>query len=150
VSSYFLDTSLATGALVRTGSIRATFNDAQADNGTRPQIVEILYQPIRNASPRAPRPDEFLFSLRDIEGMERECFRNWFTKAEWLAPVCAIYFGTLNNPSKYLDFNFLALIQALEAYHRRANDETDLPASEHEARMKAIPEAAPGPHRQWL
>ena len=141
--------TLATGALVRTGSIRATFNDAQVAR-TRPQIVEILYQPIRNASPRAPRPDEFLFSLRDIEGMERECFRNWFTKAEWLAPVCAIYFGTLYNPSKYLDFNFLALIQALEAYHRRATDETDIPASEHVARIEAILEAAPAPCRQWL
>ncbi len=82
--------------------------------------------------------------------MERECFRNWFTKAEWLAPVCAIYFGTLYNPSKYLDFNFLALIQALEAYHRRATDETDLSASEHAARIEAIFEAAPAPHRQWL
>lgn len=142
--------TLATGALVRAGSIQVTFNDAQADSGTTPQIVEILYQPIRNASPPAPRPDEFLFSLRDIEGMERECFRNWFTKAEWLAPVCAIYFGILYNPSKYLDFNFLALIQALEAYHRRATDETDLPASEHEARMKAILGTAPDPHRQWL
>lgn len=44
--------TLATGALVRTGSIRATFSDAHTSR-TRPQIVEILYQPIRNASPGA-------------------------------------------------------------------------------------------------
>jgi Apea-like HEPN/ApeA N-terminal domain 1 len=142
--------TLATGALIRTGSISATFNDSEADEATKPQVVEILYQPVRNASPRAPRPDEFLFSLRDIEGMERECLQNWFTKAEWLAPVSAIYFGTLYNPSNYIDFNFLALIQAVEAYHRRSHDETNLPPPEHEARMKAILEAVPAVHRQWL
>ena len=59
-------------------------------------------------------------------------------------------FGTLYNPSKYLDFNFLALVQAVEAYHRRASDETDQPPVEHEARIKAILDAAPPAHRDWL
>jgi hypothetical protein len=112
--------------------------------------VEILYQPVRNAPRRNPRTDEFLFALPHIKGLEQDCFRNWFAKADWLDPVCALYFGTLYNPSKYLDFNFLALVQAVEAYHRRATDETDQPQAEHEARIKAILDASPPAYRDWL
>jgi hypothetical protein len=142
--------TLATGSLVRTGSITALVRTDDGDIAARPVIVDILYQPVRNPPRRNPPTDEFLFALPEIDGLEQECFRNWFVKADWLDPVCALYFGTLYNPSKYLDFNFLALVQALEAYHRRASDETDLPPCEHEARMKEILDAAPPAHRDWL
>lgn len=142
--------TLATGALVRTGSIKAMVKADLADTADSAVIVDILYQPVRNAVLHTPRPDEFLFSLRDIAGFEQDCFRNWFAKAKWLDPICALYFGTLYNPSQYLDFIFLALIQAVEAYHRCACPDSDLPASEHEGRMKAILDAAPAEHREWL
>ena len=83
-------------------------------------------------------------------GAEQACFRNWFAKADWLDPVCALYFGTLYNPSRYLDLNFLSLVHAIEAYHRRGSDETDKPAGEHEARLKEILDAAPAAYRDWL
>jgi hypothetical protein len=134
--------TLASGSLVRTGSIKAIVRTGDPDAAACPLIVDVLYQPVRNAPRRNPRTDESLFSLPDISGFEQGCFRNWFTKAEWLDPVCALYFGTLYNPSKYLDLNFLALVQAVEAYHRRASEETDKPAVEHEARIKAILDAA--------
>jgi HEPN superfamily Apea-like protein len=41
-------------------------------------------------------------------------------------------------------------VQAVEAYHRRASNHTDLPSAEHESRMKAILDAAPAGHRDWL
>jgi ApeA N-terminal domain 1 len=142
--------TLATGSLVRTGSIKAVVRTEETDAAHRPIIVDIFYQPIRNAPRRHPRTDEFLFTLPNIAGLEQNCFSNWFTKAEWLDPVCALYFGTLYNPSKYLDFNFLALVHAVEAYHRRASAETDQLPVEHEVRMKAILDAAPPAHRDWL
>jgi hypothetical protein len=142
--------TLATGSLVRTGSIRALVRAGETHAAERPVMVDILYEPVRNAPARTPRKDEFLFSLDDIAGLEPNCLGNWFSKAEWLHPVCALYFGTLYNPSRYLDFNFLALVQALEAYHRRASDETDLPAAEHDGRLQAVLEAAPAAHREWL
>jgi ApeA N-terminal domain 1 len=143
--------TLATGSLVRTGSIKAIVRPEETAAAASPILVDILYQPIRNAPRRnRPRADEALFTLPDIAGREEECFRNWFAKADWLDPVCALYFGTLYNPSRYLDLNFLSLVQAVEAYHRRASDETDKPAGEHEARLKEILDAAPAAHRDWL
>src|SRR4051794_22257170 len=38
----------------------------------------------------------------------------------------------------------------LEAHHRRASDETDLSATEHDARLQAVFESAPAAHREWL
>jgi hypothetical protein len=142
--------TLATGGLVGTGSIKAVVRPPQAHAEDTPIIVDIFYQPVRNAPRRDPRPDEFLFRLADIAGIEQDCFRNWFTKADWLDPVCALYFGTLYNPSKYLDFNFLALVQAVEAYHRRASNETDQQPGEHESRIKEILGAVPPAYRGWL
>jgi hypothetical protein len=142
--------TLATGSLVRASSIKAVVRTEEADAKSPSIIVDIFYQPVRNAHRRNPLTDEFLFTLPDIAGREEECFRSWFTKVDWLDPVSALYFGTLYNPSKYLDFNFLALVQAVEAYHRRTSDETDKPAGEHEARIKEILEAAPAAHRDWL
>lgn len=137
--------TLATGSLVRTGRIKALVKTIE------PAVsVNILYQPVRKATGSGLARDEILFSLKDIEGLEETCLGNWFAKAEWLDPVYALYFGTLYNPSKYLDFNFLALIQALEAYHRRASIETDKAPAEHEARLTAIINAAPAEHRDWL
>lgn len=143
--------ALATGSLVRTESIKAIVRTEDAGVTSGPILVHILYQPIRNA-PRRKRPgaEKPLFTLSDIAGREEDCFKNWFTKADWLDPVCALYFGTLYNPSRYLDLNFLNLIQAVEAYHRRASDETDRPPDEHAARMETILDAAPAEHRDWL
>lgn len=142
--------TLATGSLVRTGSIKAVVRPPDEQTEDTSVIVDIFYQPVRNAPRNAPRPDEFLFSLPEIAGMEEDCMRNWFTKAAWLDPVCALYFGALYNPSKYLDVNFLVLVQALEAYHRRACNDTDLPLADHQARMEEIIEASPPAHRDWL
>jgi hypothetical protein len=143
--------TLATGSLVRTASIKAIVRTHDTGTSNGPILADILYQPIHNA-PRRKRPgtEKALFTLPDITGREEDCFKNWFTKADWLDPVCALYFGTLYNPSTYLDLNFLTLVQAVEAYHRRTSDETDMPTDEHAARVNSILDAAPSGHRDWL
>ena len=117
--------TLATGSLVRAGSIKAVVRD---DDREALPIRSLLKSSIsRCAMPPAPWDRRVSLLAWDIKGLEQDCLRNWIAKAEWLDPVCALYFGTLYNPSKYLDFNFLALVQAVEAYHRRATEETDQP-----------------------
>lgn len=62
---------------------------------------------------------EMLFTFRDISDNFELYLKNWFKKSEILKPVYELYFGTLYNPSMYLNHQFLSLIQALESYHRR-------------------------------
>jgi hypothetical protein len=68
------------------------------------------------------RPFDMLFSFGDILDNFEKCLRNWFAKSEVLQPVYDLYFGTLYNPSMYLQHEFLSLIQAIESYHRRVDE----------------------------
>jgi len=64
-------------------------------------------------------PFDMLFTFRDISGKFESILKNWLEKAEMLKPVYDLYFGTLYNPRMYLQHQFLSMIQAVEAYHRR-------------------------------
>ncbi len=64
-------------------------------------------------------PHDMLFTFKDISDRFEMLLKNWFEKASTLEPVYDLYFGTLYNPWMYLQHQFLSLIQAVEAYHRR-------------------------------
>lgn len=79
------------------------FYSALGDNGTKNSISL----------------NRMLFSYSDIDDYFENCLKNWFNKKEDLEPVYRLYFGTMYNPSMFLQNKFLSLIQALESYHRR-------------------------------
>ena len=62
---------------------------------------------------------DMLFTFEDISGQFETYIQNWFGKADKLKPVYDLFFGTLYNPSMYLELQFLSLIQAIESFHRR-------------------------------
>jgi hypothetical protein len=49
-----------------------------------------------------------------------------------------------------LEPDFLFLVQAVETYHRRTSDETDLPEEEHKVRLQQILDAVPSDYKSWL
>ena len=62
------------------------------------------------------------FSFREIAGRFEKILNLWFEKYETLKPVYDLYLGALYNPQMYLENEFLSMVQALEAYHRRKFD----------------------------
>lgn len=114
--------------------------------------VEIHYRALgREASPRhRPERHQMLFSLRDLPGGFGPAIQRWLETSEILGPVYRLYLGTVYNPQAFLEQRFLNLVQALEVYHRRAMDTTDLPEEEHERRKQEILDAVPERHRAWL
>jgi len=83
--------------------------------------VEICYKiPYYNPKKYKPvLPFFMLFTFRDISDNLSLYLNNWFSKANLLAPVYSLYFGSLYNPSIYVEHKFLSLIQAIESYHDR-------------------------------
>ena len=82
--------------------------------------VEIYYHsPEISKAPKTLYPHDMLFTFKDISDRFEILLKNWFEKANTLGPVYDLYFGTLYNPRMYLQHQFLSLIQAIEAYHRR-------------------------------
>ena len=79
--------------------------------------VEIYYHSPEIS--KVPKTLGMLFTFKDISDRFEIFLKNWFEKADTLGPVYDLYFGTLYNPRMYLQHQFLSLIQAIEAYHRR-------------------------------
>ena len=81
----------------------------------------LIFYPTKDLSNLSKKlhPFDMLFSFGDISDNFEKYLSNWFVKSKVLQPVYDLYFGTLYNPSMYLQHKFLSLIQAIESYHRR-------------------------------
>jgi hypothetical protein len=98
--------------------------------------------------------DDMLFTFEDISGQFEAYLQNWFGKEELLKPVYDLFFGTLYNPSMYLEFQFLSLIQAVDSYHRRIYGGEYLSDGDymgvHNALVNAIPRSVKGGFKDSL
>jgi len=97
-------------------------------------------------------PPEMFFTFEEISDSFEIFIRNWFNRAEVLAPVFDLYFSNIYTAKLYLETRFLNAAQAIESYHRRKETTTKyecLP-EEHEARIMSIIYSAPIEHRKWL
>lgn len=112
-------------------------------------MVDVLYQ---LDAPINTEADVYnsLFTFKDIENKFETCLQNWHGKYDELEPVYQLYFGTLYGRFVYLNLRFLCLVQALEAYHRRAISNEELPKERHKERLTSILNAAPLEHKKWL
>jgi len=107
--------------------------------------VEIYYRlPEISRAPRTVYPHNMLFTFKDISDRFEMFLKNWFEKANTLEPVYDLYFGPLYNPRMYLRHQFLSLIQALEAYHRRNFEGKYLPDDDYGRVRKKLEEFIDG------
>ena len=107
----------AINPILITGQIK---NQENVDNGQKFKDISI-YHMIRQFqdSNDTVAPFNVLFLFSDIKENFEEHLKIWFSKFELLKPVYDLYFGTIYNPSMYLEQKFLNFIQALESFHRR-------------------------------
>lgn len=114
-------------------------------------LVEIHYRPLGMLdSEERVHPVHMLFTHDDLPEGLGNALANWIGKIEDLEPVYQLYFGTMYAPRAYLRHQFLSLIQALEAYHRRVITTLELPDEEHCRRREGILDAVPDQYKDWL
>ena len=128
--------------------------DAEPDPFTRLPArklgVDLFYRLAQVPKVKELHPAQMLFTLPDAGERLETLLVNWFAKQELLRPVFDLYFGAVYNRQAYMEQRFLSLMQAIETYHRRSSDETDLPPEDHERRLEEILSATPEEHRHWL
>ena len=112
--------------------------------------INVYFPQNKISSPAVIHSHSMLFDLPTVEDAIQDIFSQWFSKREILGPACDLYFSTVQNPQLYLDNRFLNIAQALESYHRRTNNHTELPSEAHKERIDAILENAPEQYRAWL
>lgn len=79
-----------------------------------------IYFPLRG-EPDTEREFDFrstLFFYREVEDNIKNILKNWFENEEKLKPVYKLYLASLYDHDMYLEYKFLSLVQAIEAYHR--------------------------------
>jgi hypothetical protein len=101
------------------------------DTAYHPPIGIFYRSPYISEAPESLLGLDMLFTYQDISADFEVLLRNWFEKADVLKPICGLYFGMLSNPHLYLENQFLSLVQAAEAFHRRIFGGRYLPKSEY-------------------
>ena len=79
-----------------------------------------IYFPLRG-EPDMEREFDFrstLFFYREAEDNIKDILKNWFENEEKLKPIYKLYLTSLYDHDMYLEYKFLSLVQAIEAYHR--------------------------------
>ena len=152
--------AFAVGAPVRLLSARGIIDpepdDSANDSGEgRTFDLEILFRPSNNPDASLPaRPrmtHEMLFTRANAQPRLTEVLNAWWKKEALLRPVFDLYFGTIFSPGAYSEHRFLSYAQALETYHRRTDNRTQLPKDVFKSRRTLVLDAMPTDEtRKWL
>jgi len=94
--------------------------------------------------------DSMRFQLKDVKAQCARLISRWFELSHELGEILGLFYNTLHTPHMYLEYEFLSVMQALEAYHRFRKNNCENPPEEHEKRLDEILKAVPEPHKCWL
>ncbi len=91
-----------------------------------------------------------LFRFEQIRENADRTINNWFDAYEKIGPALNLYFSTKTGAHKYLDSKFLALVQALETYHRRTSNAQAMDSDCFKKITESLIEQCPEDKREWL
>ena len=134
-------------------SIEATSDKLHQDIGedrTRRIPINIYYPswPYSKDGPETYRSK--LFKFEEIQNDAERIINNWIEAYEQITPTFNLYFLAKMGMQTYLEERFMALVQGLEAYHRRTSDEKRMDEAEFEGLVENLIEKCPEEHREWL
>jgi len=141
--------SLFVGRSVDVISLRLVKTDAE-----RVEYVDFCFRQVMSGHAKALAPHEIPFAFPVISNVFQTLVTTWFQNAAKYGASAALSFGVSINSSMPLEFQFLALVQGLESYHRGQGGGVYLSESEYEyirtALVSAIPADVEQSHRDAL
>ena len=111
-----------------------------------------IYCPSWPYAKNEPAIDEWdmLFKYEDRQNRVESIINKWIDNYKQIAPALDLYFLTKAGTLPTLNMQFLALAQALEAFHLRTSDEKHMNKAECKEICKKMIEACPEEHRDWF
>ena len=99
-----------------------------------------------------PEISEFnmLFGFKEMRGRAENIINKWIENYGPIAPALDLYFLTKARTLPSLNMQFLTLVQALEAYHRRTSDEKHMDEVEFKEIRKSLVNKCPKQERDWF
>jgi len=139
----------ATISNVRTAS--DTLKKSGLDGKQYDHIVQVFYPALSFSEPppKIHRVD-LLFRIEDLTPNPQAALSAWFAAHERVTPAMNLYFSAQAGIHEYLDSRFLALVQALETYHRRTSNAKVFAPDEFELLRWAVIENTAPDYRKYI
>ena len=134
---------------VSVDSMSATYNDPRRDIGGG-ESINIYYPswPYSKDKPKTNRSK--LFEFEEIQNDAGSIINNWIEAYKQIAPTFNLYFLAKMGMQTYLAERFMALVQGLEAYHRRTSDEKQMDEAEFKELIDNLIDQCPPQKKEWL
>lgn len=102
------------------------------DNGsTYKQPIKVYYQSAPDSETKSKiHGHDMLFLYGSVANDLEEILNRWLKNHQTSEPAFNLYFASKSGAYKYLDGNFLSLVQGIETLHRRNSQETSMPEEE--------------------
>ncbi len=146
--------TLLIGDTIYIKRLKAIGDGEAAPGKNRRGTIEIFFTQKKYNPKENIHPFEMIIPFPRISEDVERVLSLWFAKAQQLRSVCYLFFGTFYNPSMYLQFQFLSLMQALESFHRVTKGGKYLSDVEwkpfREKLANAIPAELEASHRESL
>ena len=134
-------------------SMSATSDNLHQDigEGKTGTIPIDIYYPSWPYSKDEPDTNESkLFEFKEIQNDAGRIISNWIEAYEQIAPTFNLYFLAKMGMQTYLEERFMALVQGLEAYHRRTSDEKRMDEAEFKELIDDLIDRCPQKRKEWL
>jgi hypothetical protein len=140
--------SFAIGKTVAIHSLSAQY---QSDRGSDFQNrVNIYFPSLQGTEKGVFDGAEMLLGYKRLAPRFGEILNQWITEYDNLRPALHHHYMVQDGNHDYADTKFLAIAQAVEAFHRRTTRSSKWPKEEYKAKIDAILAACPEAERQWL
>ena len=93
---------------------------------------------------------DILFKYKDIQSRAENIINKWIVNYEQIAPALDLYFLAKAGTLPSWNTQFLTLVQALEALHRRTSDEKHMDENEFKEIRKILVNKCPKKERSWF
>ena len=135
-------------------SMSATSDNLRQDigDGSTALIPVEIYSSSWPYAKNEPAIDQrnMLFKYKDKQNCVESLINKWIENYEQIAPALDLYFLAKTGTLPTLNMRFLALAQALEAFHRNTSAEMHMDKAECKEICKKMIEACPEEHRDWF
>ncbi len=91
-----------------------------------------------------------LFEFKEIQNDAESIINNWIEAYEQIAPSFNLYFLAKMGMQTYLEERFMALVQGLEAYHRRTSNQKQMDGAEFKELIDNLIDQCPQERKEWL
>ncbi|WP_122671335.1 HEPN domain-containing protein [Pseudomonas viridiflava] len=140
--------SFVIGKTVSIHSISAKFDNGEELNSDN--SVNIYFQSLNGTEKGIFDRSEMLLGYNRLAPKLEAVLHKWVADYENLRPALHHHYVVQDGSHVYADTKFLAISQAIEAFHRRTTRSSKWPKTEYKAKVKAILDACPADEREWL